>query len=395
MGDLVPAAPTEPVVIVGGAIVGSFCAWELRRAGYTGPITVVEQDPSYERSSTALSAAAIRTQFGTPTCIAMSLHAVGLFRDLRLHFGDDADIGYTEGGYLILGAPDEIAERCALAEMQRAHGADVEILDVGDLVDRWPHFDFDGVGIGTFGASGEGWFDAWSLLSLVRRAARDAGVGYLHARVVDFVTTGGSVSGVVLASGEVLACAVCVIAAGAWSGRLAARLGIELPVVPKKRTVFSFQAPVPAGGFPMLFDTSGVWTRPDGDGFIGGIQPPPDADPDADGDFEPHHELFESVFWPHLAARVPAMDRLRLRRSWAGHYEVNQLDHNGVVGPHDGFTNLLFATGFSGHGVMHAPATGRGIAELVTAGRYTTIDLSPLGWERVRDRRPMVEHIVY
>src|SRR3954454_14424428 len=99
------------VVIIGGAIVGSFCAWELRRAGHTGPITVIDKDMSYERSSTALSAASIRTQFGTPTCIAMSLYAIDLFRDLATQLGhDDAHIGYVEAGYLILGAPDQVAE---------------------------------------------------------------------------------------------------------------------------------------------------------------------------------------------------------------------------------------------------------------------------------------------
>src|SRR3954471_23310667 len=111
---------TDRVVIVGGAIVGSFCAWELRRAGHAGPITVIDKDMSYERSSTALSAASIRTQFGTPTCIAMSLYAVDLFRELVASFGeDDADIGYVEGGYLILGTPDQVDERIVAAEMQR------------------------------------------------------------------------------------------------------------------------------------------------------------------------------------------------------------------------------------------------------------------------------------
>ena len=135
--------------------------------------------------------------------------------------------------------------------------------------------------------------------------------------------------------------------------------------------------------------------RPDGDGFIGGIQPASHDDPDADDDFDPHHDLFEEVYWPLLVQRIPEMDTLRLRRSWAGHYEVNMLDHNAIIGPHDQLHNLLFATGFSGHGVMHAPAAGRGIAEMITAGRYKTIDLTPFGWDRIRDRRPMFETIVY
>lgn len=383
-------------MIVGGAIVGSFCAWELRRAGHTGPITVLDKDMTYERSSTALSAASIRTQFGTPTCIAMSLHAVDLFRNLRSQFGeDDADIGYIEGGYLILGAPDQVEERAAAAEMQCTHGADVVALTGNDLHSRFPHFNFDDVGIGTFGRSGEGWFDAWSLLSLVKRAARRLGVEYVQAAVTGFETIGDAISGVNLVTGETLACDTCVLSAGALSGRLARSIGIDLPVVPKKRSVFNFQAPVPREGFPMLFDSSGIWARPDGDGFIGGIQPAPADDHDADDDFEPHRDLFEEVYWPFLVHRIPAMDQLRLRRSWAGHYEVNLLDHNAVIGPHHVYANLVFATGFSGHGVMHAPAAGRGVAELITRGRYETIDLTPLGWDRICDQRPMHETIIY
>ena len=388
---------TSRIVIVGGAIVGSFCAWELRRAGHTGPITVIDKDMSYERSSTALSAASIRTQFGTPTCIAMSLHAIDLFRDLGTQLGeDDAHIDYVEAGYLILGTPEEINERTTAVEMQRMHGADVVALTGDDLASRFPQLDFAGVGIGTFGLTGEGWFDAWSLLSLVKRAARRLGVEYLEAAVTGFEVPRDAVSGVRLASGEAVACDTCVLAAGAWSGRLAALAGIDLPVVPRKRSVFNFQAPVSPRGFPMLFDSSGIWVRPEGDGgFIGGIQPSAEDDHDADDDFEPHRDLFEDVYWPLLVKRIPDMDQLRLRRSWAGHYEVNLLDHNAVIGPHDLLGNLLFATGFSGHGVMHAPAAGRGIAELITSGRYETIDLTPLGWDRIRDKVPMHETIVY
>ena len=386
----------ERVVIVGGAIVGSFCAWELRRAGHTGPISVIDKDMSYERSSTALSAASIRTQFGTPTCIAMSLHAVDLFRDLGSQFGeDDAHIDYVEAGYLILGAPEQVDERAAAAEMQRTHGADVVALTGDALASRFPQLDLTGVGIGTFGLSGEGWFDAWSLLSLVKRAARRLGVEYLEAAVTGFEINGDAITAVQLASGDSLACDTCVLAAGALSGRLAALAGIDLPVVPKKRSVFNFQAPVPRDGFPMLFDSSGIWVRPEGNGFIGGIQPAADDDHDADDDFEPHRDLFEDVYWPLLVRRIPEMDQLRLRRSWAGHYEVNLLDHNAVIGPHDEYRNLMFATGFSGHGVMHAPAAGRGIAEMITTGRYETIDLAPLGWDRIREQRPMFETIVY
>lgn len=390
-----PRTDSRQIVIVGGAIIGSFCAWSLRREGFAGPITVVERDPTYQRSSTALSAASIRTQFGTPVNIQMSLTGAHMFRNIKAFFGDDADIGYQEKGYLILGGEHQVDERRAAAEMQRAHGADILALDPDQLALRFPGIDFDGVGIGTLGLQHEGWFDAWSLLSLVRQGARQLGVRYESATANSFETHGAAVSAVGLSNGEKVNCDYCVMAAGALSGRLLAQLGIALPVVPKKRTVFCFKTPFQLANFPMLFDSSGLWIRPEGKGYIGGIQPPAESDADADGDFEPQHALMEELFWPLLATRIPAMAELRLESAWAGHYEINTLDHNGVVGAHDELTNLLFATGFSGHGVMHAPAVGQAVAELITVGAFRSIDMTPLGWGRIRTSSPLLESIVY
>jgi len=155
--------------------MGSFTAWALRKAGFAGAVTVVEKDPSYQYSSTALSAAGIRTQFGTPTNVRMSLYAAEMFRGIKGVFGDDADIGFRERGYLILGGPEQVAERIAAAEMQRTHGADIQVLGPDELRARWPGLQFDDIAVGTFGARHEGWFDAWSLLQWVRRAARQTG----------------------------------------------------------------------------------------------------------------------------------------------------------------------------------------------------------------------------
>ncbi len=385
---------TERVVIIGGAIMGSFAAWSLRQAGFKGAIAIVEKDPTYRFCSTALSAAAIRTQFGTAANIRMSLYGIELFRRIREVFGPAADIGYTEKGYLILGGPQTAAARRAAVAMQQAEGADILALTPDEISARFPFVALEGVGIGTFGQSGEGWFDAWSLLSLVRGAARDMGVTYIPGEVTGFELSGARIAGV--CSGEdVVPCDTCILTAGAASGALMAKLDHPLPVSPRKRTVFNFRARLKADNFPMLFDTSGIWIRPEGDGFIGGIQPPEDRDLEATGDFEPHHDLWEDPFWPALATRIPAMSELRLERSWAGHYEVNALDHNGVIGFHDEIANLILCTGFSGHGVMHAPAAGRAVAELVTQGRFTSLDLSSLGYHRIRAGAPLRETIVY
>ena len=385
----------ESVVIIGGAIVGSAVAYFLRELGFAGSVTVVERDPTYRQSSTALSAASIRTQFGTPVNIHMSLFGADFLRRIKQRFGEDADVGFVERGYLILGGPETVAVRKAGVEMQRAEGADVAALTPDETRARFPWLNADDLGIATTAWRNEGWFDAWSLLSLMRHAARQRDVTYVEGQASGVDVWGGRVTRVRLADGGAIDADRCIVAAGPASGALLHAVGIELPVSPRKRTVFAIKAPLDRAGVPMLFDTTGAWIKPEGEGFICGIAPPQGKDIDATGDFEPDYGLLEEAVWPALAHRIPALEQLRLERAWAGHYEVNALDHNGVVGPHDEIANLIFATGFSGHGVMHAPATGRGVAELVTRGRFETIDLSPLGYGRIRSGTPLHETVVY
>jgi glycine/D-amino acid oxidase-like deaminating enzyme len=381
------------IVIVGGGIIGCLTALSLRRLG-AGEVTVVERDPTYRFSSTALSAASIRTQFGCPVNVELSLYGAQFLKNVSGELGEDADIGFVENGYLILGDERTAPARRAALAMQRGLGANVDELDNAALEKAFPWLAQDGVAMATLGRRDEGWFDAWALLQAARRAAIRAGAHFVQGSATGFTLSGPRVSGVVV-EGRTLDCDWCVNAAGPSSGAVAALLGIDLPVRPRKRTVFTFKAPLAGTGMPMLFDVSGAWMRPEGDGFIGGIQPDVSCDPDADGDFEPDHTLFDEVLWPLLAARVPALEQLRLGNAWAGHYEMCLFDHNGIVGPHAGIGNLVFATGFSGHGVMHAPGVARGVAERIAFGEYRSIDLSPLAFDRVAANRPMPESAIY
>ena len=155
-----------------------------------------------------------------------------------------------------------------------------------------------------------------------------------------------------------------VIAAGAWSSPLAARLGVELPVVAKKRDVFVFDAPAALPGCPLVIDPTGVWFRPEGRGFIAGAAPRDDSLDEAPLEAI-DHAWFDEHLWPVLAARVPAFEALRVRSAWAGYYEMNLFDHNGVVGALPGWRNAYIACGFSGHGLQQAPAVGCALASLV------------------------------
>src|SRR6185295_10667404 len=164
--------------------------------------------------------------------------------------------------------------------------------------------------------------------------------------VAAVVRAGARIDAVTLADGRRIGCGTLVNAAGPWAGRVAALAGVALPVVGRKRSVFVFRTPAALPGFPLLIDVTGAWCRPEGEGYICGISPPEERDPDAT-DFEVVHAEFEETVWPALAARVPALETLRLTGSWAGHYDYNTLDHNAVIGAHPELANLVFIKGFS------------------------------------------------
>ena len=173
---------------------------------------------------------------------------------------------------------------------------------------------------------------------------------------------------------------------------MAAQLGVELPVAARKRDVFAFEADADLRDGPLLIDPSGVWMRPEkarGQFLCG--SPPRDGDPDDVPLDRVDHGLFEEHIWPVLAARIPSFDGLRVLSTWAGYYEMNTFDHNGLVGQLPGWLNAYAACGFSGHGLQQAPAVGRGLAELMATGAYRSLDLSPFALTRIAAGEPLMQ----
>ncbi|WP_413990391.1 NAD(P)/FAD-dependent oxidoreductase [Labrys okinawensis] len=383
---------SSDIVIVGGAAIGSATAYFLKAAlGYAGKVTVVERDPTYALSSTTLSAASIRQQFSTPENIRMSLFGLEMLRNLKERFGPGADIGFHEGGYLLLAteAGKPILEQNW--QVQRAEGTEIELLDPEALQREFPWLNVEGIAAGAYGRRGEGWFDAHSLLDLLRKAARDAGAVYVKDEVVGIEHDGHRVEAVRLKSGGRIACGALVDAAGPQGGDVAAMAGLALPVEPRKRSVFVVRCKTPLPRMPLLVEPGGIYIRPEGEVYICGGAEDERGEQRADGDFEVNYSLFEEALWPALATQVPALEELKLVRAWAGHYEYNTLDQNAVIGPHPAMPNFFFANGFSGHGLQQSPAAGRAIAELITAGRFETLDLSVFGYQRVIDNKPVFE----
>lgn len=380
------------IVIIGGAIVGSSVAYYLREQGFSGTIALVERDPQFAHAATTLSMASIRQQFSIPENIRLSQFTLKLFRRLKEEFGADADIGFREGGYLILAGEDGLPVLKSNHEAQMAEGADIVLEDADALVRRFPWLSTEGISAGAYGRTGEGWFDAHAMLTLFRKALRQKKVDFITADVTAIARDGNRVTGVSLGNGETLKAGIVVNAAGPNAGKVAAMAGLELPVEPRKRNVFVFEAREKYADMPLLVDPSGIYVRPEGSVYLTGGAEPEEGDRAPDpGDFEVNWPLFEEVIWPVLATRIPAFEAIKPTRAWAGHYDYNTLDQNAVIGPHPEVGNFLFANGFSGHGLQQAPAVGKALAELIVHGGYRTVDCSAFGYGRVAEGRAFRE----
>lgn len=384
------------VVIAGGAVMGSSLAFWLTELA-PGPlrVLVVERDRSYAQSSTALSVASIRQQFSNPVNVRISRFGIDFIRNVGRWLGDEGgvhDLGLKEQGYLFLaGTAAQTEAMRAAAEIQRREGAGTDLLLPGELARRFPWLDLTGVLLGSFGPRDEGWFDNMGLLGGFRRTARARGVEYVDDEAVSLVSEGGRILGVRLASGDTVACGHAVNACGTRAAGLLSSISEEIPVEPRKRTVFLLDAPnARYPGAPLLVDHTGFYARPEGGLWIAACVPEDDG-PTHHDDFEPDLAQFEEMLWPRLFARAPGFDAVKVIRAWAGHYAYNTLDQNAIVGPWPGYANLYVMNGFSGHGLQQAPAVGRGVAELILTGSYRTLDLSPLGADRIVERRPFRE----
>ncbi len=389
------SAPQPDVVVIGGAATGSSVAFHLAAApDFRGRVLVLEKDPSYRFCASALSAASIRQQFSTAVNIRISLHGIAFLREIGRHLavdGEAPDIALREAGYLFLASSDGADVLAQNHALQTSLGADILMLGPEALLQRFPWISTSGLAAGCWGRSGEGWFDGYALMQAFRRKAVSLGVEYRRAEVRRVLLRGSRACGVELTDGSCIDCAMVVNASGADGARLARSVGLDIPVHNKKRMIFTFRAEDRIADCPLLIDTNGCYVRPEGDGFLCGTVPAPHNDPDADGDFTVDWPLFDDVIWPTLAARVPAFERIRPGRAWAGHYDMCDWDSNVLLGHAPGVDGLLLANGFSGHGLQQSPAVGRALAELIVHGGFRTLDLSELSPARITQGRRVLE----
>lgn len=387
------------VVIVGGAVVGSATAFFLAtNPDFRGSILVIERDWSYARSATALSSSSIRHQFSNAINVKVSQFGTEFIREFNRNVAVDDDtpeIGFHENGYLFLAGDDqgqEVLERNHAT--QKSCGADVTLLDADALGRRFPWLNLEGLTLGSYGERGEGWFDSSALMQGFRKKARSLGVEYIEDEVVSVGRDGDRVVSVTTRSGQTIGCGQLVNTAGTRGTLVARMAGLDIPVEPRRRSLFVVDCRTPLEGkVGLTIDPTGVFFRPEGKFYLMGTSPKHDPEVEPD-DFDVMHDEFEAEIWPILAQRVPAFEAIKVVNSWAGHYDYCTLDHNVILGPHTDVKNFLFANGFSGHGLQQSPAMGRGLSELITYGAFRTLDLSPFGYERVVANRPFLENAV-
>ena len=366
------------VVIIGGGIVGSSIAYHLTSAGCRNVI-VLERESHQGKGSTGKSMGGVRAQFSTPVNIQMSLYSIPFYNQFEEVLGHPC--GYRPQGYLFAATSEAHLKYLRTNyERQVAMGLKtVRLLEGQEIADMFPQLRSDDIVGGSF-CSTDGFVDPYSAMTGFMQCAVEKGARLVRDAVVTEVNRERDVFSVV-ASKETFQARTVVNAAGAWSADVAAMVGIDLPVEPLRRML------VPTEPFdqfphsaPMIIDMStGFHFRPEGRGFLLAWNDPEET-PGFKLNFEP---AFIEKILQRAADRVPMFENLAVnpKRAWAGLYEMTP-DHHPILGAVGDVPGFFLANGFSGHGVMHAPATGKILSDLILQGNTDLIDARVLGFDR-------------
>jgi glycine/D-amino acid oxidase-like deaminating enzyme len=384
-------AKTVDVLIIGGGVVGSSTAYNLMHDGFQGKLVVMEKDSSYQYASSSLSMGGVRQQFGSAVNILMVRYSAAVyeqFDELMAVDGEPAHAQFRQRGYLFLANAKnaQILER--RYALQRRFGAEVEILYPQELHQRFPDLWLDDIVWATFGRR-DGYVDPHGVLQGFRRKARSLGVLYVDDEVVGIEVRKGRVEGVTTKKGERYHTQAVLNAAGPYASVVGEMAGVQLPIAPVRQQLFVCALPRPwPYEFPMVIDPGGVHWRHETGNKIIVAKTKHDEIPGFQFGYE--RERFHQECWPDLARRVPEFNKLALERGWGGLYAMTP-DHNAIYGEHPEVKGFYLANGFSGHGLMMAPATGKVMSEMIRLGRYETVDVSELRVERFAQGKLVLE----
>ena len=385
---------TADVVIIGSGIVGSSVAYHLAQQGCTD-VLVVERESHQGKGSTGKSMGGVRAQFATPVNIQMSLYSIDFFAQFDEVVGHPAD--YRAHGYLFCATNERHLKYLKdNRERQLALGVkNVELISSEDIAGMVPQLRVDDILGGTYCPT-DGFVDPHSVMMGFMLNARERGARlWLDTAVTGFDCSGSSelsmrrITGVKTTRGFV-STRIVINAAGAWASEVAKMAGEDLPVEPLRRQLVTTEAfdALPKR-FPMVIDMStGFHFRREGKGILLAWNDPEET-PGFKTDFDP---AFVEKILTRAVSRVPCLIDAEVNpgRAWAGLYEMTP-DHHCIIGPAPGVDGLFFVNGFSGHGVMHSPAAGRVMADLVLRGESDLIDATQLSVERFTTGRLLEE----
>jgi sarcosine oxidase, subunit beta len=379
------------VVIIGGGIVGASIAYQLTMAGCRS-VVILEREAHQGKGSTGKSMGGVRAQFSTPVSIRMSLYSIPFFRDFEQMLGHPS--GYRAQGYLFVATNDRHLQYLRdNFERQIALGLDtVRLLDAAEIVRMVPQLRSDDVVGGSF-CSTDGFVDPYSVMTgFTLRALAQGAELERDIEVTGIEMDAAGVAAVKTTRGTV-ATRTVVNAAGAWSARVAKMAGLDLPVEPLRRML------VPTEPFdkiahsaPMTIDMStGFHFRPEGLGLLLAWNDPEEK-PGFNTQFD---RAFTEKILTRAVNRVPVLEEVEVNpsRAWAGLYEMTP-DHHPILGGAPGIPGFYLANGFSGHGVMHSPATGKIMADLILTGATSLIDAKLLDYARFAEGRLIEETAV-
>ena len=379
------------IVIIGGGIIGSSVAYHLARDGRAGTIAVIERDMTYSEAATPRGSGGIRQLFSLPENIEMARYGLDFYKkfdQIMSSKGDQISISFRRQGYLFVSDAGNEKVMEQNFHNQQKMGVKAQLLDNTNLEQLFPSIYNNDLKLAVYSPD-DAWIDAYSALNGFKSKARELGVTYVSEEISSANIQNKKIKSLKCAEGPTVRGEVFILATGAWSGEIAKYFDVNIPVEPMSRESYFFRCDKEIEPLPFIKTETDLAFRPEGNGFTGGM---PDWSVKGGWNWELSPTRFEDTVWPSLAHRIPAMKTIKLERSWRGHYARNNLDYNAIIGPWAANPhNLLIATGFSGHGIMHAPATGLAISELVLEGRYKTIDLTRFGTERVLAEKPYRE----
>lgn len=378
------------VAIIGGGAIGCAAAFALKSAGVER-VCVIEPDPTYAKAATPVATGGCRRLFALPENIRMSQYSIDFFKDFARHVAVDGhapDVQWKEWGYLFVVGPGHEKALEENYRVQQGLGVKVELLDPAEIARRYPRIRSDDLALGVLSPE-DGWLDPNSVLQGLRKKAQAMGTMFVCDRVVDLFTSGKRVTELELASGARIQADHVINAAGCWAASIAKLVGIDVPVNPMRRFEHYVELARELPQMPLIKDPERLIIRPEGKGYAVGLVR---SNEPRGFNYEVEPDWFQGVVWPACANRIPEFEELKLKREWSGLYDECELDGNMILGACPGGPeNFYIACGFSGHGLMHAPAVGRALAELIVERRFVTIDLSRMGYQRVIDGTPYRE----